>query len=170
MTVLKLCARRPIIVRVEGPLRVPVSEPCVEVRALVRRGERAIVVDLAEVSRIDAAGVEQPDQGVQYGGCRRRRAANRQRERVGPADPGPDRTLRPAERRGASRAAQRADANRTVFDPTRSGGLSPLSRPLAGGEPHGSRTSAISRLCGLRSRPMDGGFSSAAERKRGTHS
>jgi anti-anti-sigma factor len=58
MTVLKLCARRPILVRVEGPLRVPVSRALRrEVRALLQRGERAIVVDLAEVSRIDAAGV-----------------------------------------------------------------------------------------------------------------
>ena len=58
MTVLKLCARRPIIVRVEGPLRVPVSRALRrEVRALLQRGERAIVVDLAKVSRIDAAGV-----------------------------------------------------------------------------------------------------------------
>ena len=58
MTVLKLCSRRPIIVRVERPLRVPVSRALRrEVRALLRRGERAIVVDLAEVSRIDAAGV-----------------------------------------------------------------------------------------------------------------
>jgi anti-sigma B factor antagonist len=58
MTVLKLCSRRPIIVRVEGPLRVPVSRALRrEVRALLRRGERTIVVDLAEVSRIDAAGV-----------------------------------------------------------------------------------------------------------------
>ena len=58
MTVLRLCSRRPIIVRVEGPLRVPVSRALRrEVRALLRRGERAIVVDLAGVSRIDAAGV-----------------------------------------------------------------------------------------------------------------
>lgn len=58
MTVLKLCSRRPSIVHVEGPLRVPVSRALRrEVRALLRRGERAIVVDLAEVSRIDAAGV-----------------------------------------------------------------------------------------------------------------
>ncbi len=58
MTVLRLCSRRPIIVRVEGPLRVPVSRALRrEVRTLLRRGERAIVVDLAEVARIDAAGV-----------------------------------------------------------------------------------------------------------------
>jgi anti-sigma B factor antagonist len=58
MTVLKLCSRRPISVRVEGPLRVPVSRALRrEVRARLRRGERAIVVDLADVSRIDAAGV-----------------------------------------------------------------------------------------------------------------
>ena len=58
MTVLKLCSRRPIIVRVEGPLRVPVSRALRrDVRALLRCGARAIVVDLAEVSRIDAAGV-----------------------------------------------------------------------------------------------------------------
>jgi anti-sigma B factor antagonist len=57
MTVLKLCSKRPIIVRVEG-LRVPVSRALGrEVRALLRCGARAIVVDLAEVSRIDAAGV-----------------------------------------------------------------------------------------------------------------
>ena len=43
---------------VEGPLRVPVSRTLRrEVRALLRRGERAIVVDLADMSRIDAAGV-----------------------------------------------------------------------------------------------------------------
>jgi anti-anti-sigma factor len=58
MTVLKLCSRRPIIVRVEGPFRVPVSRALRrQVRALLRRGERAIVVDLAAMSRIDAAGV-----------------------------------------------------------------------------------------------------------------
>jgi anti-anti-sigma factor len=58
MTVLKLGSRRPIIVRVEAPLRVPVSRALRrEVRALLRGGERAIVVDLTGVSRIDAAGV-----------------------------------------------------------------------------------------------------------------
>ena len=58
MAVLKLCSRRPIVVRVEGSLRVPVSRALRrEVRALLRRGARAIVVDLAAVSRIDAAGV-----------------------------------------------------------------------------------------------------------------
>ena len=58
MKVLRLCSRRPIIVHVEGPLRLPVSRALRrEVRALLRRGERAIVVDLAGVSRIDAAGV-----------------------------------------------------------------------------------------------------------------
>jgi anti-anti-sigma factor len=45
-------------VRIDGPLRAPVNrELRHRVRALRRRGERTIVLDLARVSRIDAAGV-----------------------------------------------------------------------------------------------------------------
>lgn len=48
------------ILDVEGPLRVPVNARLRhDVRALLRRGERRILLNLARVSRIDAAGVGQ---------------------------------------------------------------------------------------------------------------
>jgi anti-anti-sigma factor len=56
--VLKLHRRSSRVVAVEGPLRVPVSRALRDnLRALLRRGERTITLDLAEVTRIDAAGV-----------------------------------------------------------------------------------------------------------------
>ena len=56
--VLKLHRRSSRVVAVEGPLRVPVNRALRDnVRALLRRGERTITLDLAEVTRIDAAGV-----------------------------------------------------------------------------------------------------------------
>jgi anti-anti-sigma factor len=52
------CSEEFCIVYVAGPLRVPIGrELRRSVRHLLRRGERAIVLDLAQVSRIDAAGV-----------------------------------------------------------------------------------------------------------------
>jgi anti-anti-sigma factor len=46
------------VVVVEGPLRVPETRWLRRrIRAHLRRGERTIVLDLARVSRIDAAGV-----------------------------------------------------------------------------------------------------------------
>jgi anti-anti-sigma factor len=43
---------------IEGPLRAPVHQHLRHrVRSLIRDGERAIIVDLARVSTIDAAGV-----------------------------------------------------------------------------------------------------------------
>ncbi len=46
------------VVRLEGHLRAPVGRAMtVRVRALVRCGERSILLDLARVSSIDAAGV-----------------------------------------------------------------------------------------------------------------
>jgi anti-anti-sigma factor len=51
-------ARDVHVIRVEGPLRVPVnSELRHEIRSLLDDGVRAIVLDLANVSDIDAAGV-----------------------------------------------------------------------------------------------------------------
>ena len=56
--VLKLCRKGFGIVPVEGPLRVPVSRALRDkVRAWLRQGQRVIVLDLAQVTRIDAAGV-----------------------------------------------------------------------------------------------------------------
>jgi anti-anti-sigma factor len=56
--VLKLCRNSSRIVAVEGPLRVPVNRALRhKVRGLLRQGERMIVLDLGEVTRIDAAGV-----------------------------------------------------------------------------------------------------------------
>lgn len=59
MTVfLKLCPKKVHTVHVEGPLRMPVSRSLRHnVRALLRRGERWIVLDLSAVARIDAAGM-----------------------------------------------------------------------------------------------------------------
>jgi anti-anti-sigma factor len=56
--VLKLRRNSPGIVSVEGPLRRPLSRALRHsVRAFLRGGERMIVLDLADVTRIDAAGV-----------------------------------------------------------------------------------------------------------------
>jgi anti-anti-sigma factor len=50
--------KRTRIVYVEDPLRIPVSRALRrDVRALLRHGERRIVLDLSAVSRIDAAGI-----------------------------------------------------------------------------------------------------------------
>jgi anti-anti-sigma factor len=55
---LKLCPKTVHIVRVEGGLRAPVSRVLRHnVRTLLLRGERRIVLDLSAVSKIDAAGV-----------------------------------------------------------------------------------------------------------------
>jgi anti-anti-sigma factor len=55
---LKLCPKRDHIVRVEGPLLTPVTRTLRHrIWALLRHGERRIVLDLSGVSRIDAAGV-----------------------------------------------------------------------------------------------------------------
>jgi anti-anti-sigma factor len=52
------CSQGSCTVHIEGALRVPVSRDLRRnVRTLLRRGERTIVVDLARVSRIDAAGI-----------------------------------------------------------------------------------------------------------------
>jgi anti-anti-sigma factor len=56
--VLKLCRTNSRAVSVQGPLRRPVSRKLRDsVRAFRRGGERVIVLDLADVTRIDAAGV-----------------------------------------------------------------------------------------------------------------
>jgi len=56
--VLKLHRKSSRIVAVKGPLRVPINREVRDnVRALLRQGERGIVLDLSEVTRIDAAGV-----------------------------------------------------------------------------------------------------------------
>jgi anti-anti-sigma factor len=50
----------PAILHVEGSLRVPLGEELrQDVRTLLCRGERSIVLDLGRVSAIDAAGVGQ---------------------------------------------------------------------------------------------------------------
>ncbi len=55
---LKLCPKTFHTVHVEGPLRTPVNQTLRHnVRGLLRRGERRIVLDLSAVSRIDAAGL-----------------------------------------------------------------------------------------------------------------
>lgn len=55
---LRLCPKTVHIVRVEGGLRAPVSRVLRHnVRTLLLRGERRILLDLSAVSRIDAAGV-----------------------------------------------------------------------------------------------------------------
>jgi anti-anti-sigma factor len=52
------CSQNACVIHVHGPLRVPVSRDLRhDVQSLLRRGERGIVLDLARVSRIDAAGV-----------------------------------------------------------------------------------------------------------------
>jgi anti-anti-sigma factor len=56
--VLGPCSEEFCIVYVAGYLRVPINHDLRRsVRSLLRRGERAIVLDLAQVRRIDAAGV-----------------------------------------------------------------------------------------------------------------
>ena len=56
--ILNSCRPNTYVLRVEGALRTPVTRVLRDnVRTLVRRGERRIVLDLAAVSRIDAAGV-----------------------------------------------------------------------------------------------------------------
>jgi len=56
--VLEMHRKSSRVVTVEGPLRVPVNRAVRDdVRTLLRRGERLIVLDLAAVTRIDAAGV-----------------------------------------------------------------------------------------------------------------
>ena len=56
--VLGPCPRSAFVVSIEDPLRFPVNrELRHKVRALLRRGERRLVLDLTRVSRIDAAGV-----------------------------------------------------------------------------------------------------------------
>lgn len=53
-----LCSKRNHIVYVNDPLRMPVNLTLRHtVCDLLRRGERRIVIDLAAVSRIDAAGI-----------------------------------------------------------------------------------------------------------------
>jgi anti-anti-sigma factor len=56
--VMSPCSPHVCILYLEGPLRLPLDEQLRHrVRALLGRGERTIVLDLARVSRIDAAGV-----------------------------------------------------------------------------------------------------------------
>lgn len=56
--ILPLPSRRDHIVHVKGPLHMPVSRTLRQsVDALLRRGQRRIVVDLSGVTGIDAAGV-----------------------------------------------------------------------------------------------------------------
>src|SRR5262245_3844387 len=56
--ILQLCSKRVHTVHVEGPLQMPLSRSLRHnVQALLRRGERRIVLDLSAVSRIDAAGI-----------------------------------------------------------------------------------------------------------------
>lgn len=56
--VLQLCPKRTHTVRVEGALQTPVSRVLRHnVRTLLLRGERRIVLDMSAVSGIDAAGV-----------------------------------------------------------------------------------------------------------------
>jgi anti-anti-sigma factor len=58
MTVIQDVLERISIVHVEGPLRTPVSPSLQqEVEARLFRGERTLVIDLAGVNDIDAAGV-----------------------------------------------------------------------------------------------------------------
>jgi anti-anti-sigma factor len=55
---LQLCPKTVHTVHVDGPLRTPVNQSLRHnVRGLLRRGERRIVLDLSAVSRIDAAGL-----------------------------------------------------------------------------------------------------------------
>lgn len=57
-TVLGPCLQESCVLPVGGPLRVPITRDLRHhVGALLRRGERGIVLDLARVSSIDAAGI-----------------------------------------------------------------------------------------------------------------
>jgi anti-anti-sigma factor len=48
----------PAVVEVEGPLRTPINPDLrLEVHALLRRGESNILLNLAGISELDAAGV-----------------------------------------------------------------------------------------------------------------
>jgi anti-anti-sigma factor len=52
------CSEHVSVVSIEGRLRVPVDRQLRHrIQALLRRGERCLVLDLAGVSRIDAAGI-----------------------------------------------------------------------------------------------------------------
>src|SRR5262245_8194019 len=56
--VLGPCSERFCVVHIDGPLLVPVNrELLTKVSALLRRGERGIMLDLSRGSRIDAGGV-----------------------------------------------------------------------------------------------------------------
>lgn len=56
--ILKLCSKKDHVVHVDDGLRMPVNRALRHtVCNLLRRGERRIVLDLAAVSRIDAAGI-----------------------------------------------------------------------------------------------------------------
>jgi anti-anti-sigma factor len=58
VAVLASPSRERVVVRVEGPLHVPcIGHLTQRVRTLIGRGERHIVLDLAGVSSIDAAGI-----------------------------------------------------------------------------------------------------------------
>ena len=56
--ILRSCPQRVHTVHVDGPLHMPVNRSLRHaVHALLRRGERRIVLDLSAVSSIDAAGI-----------------------------------------------------------------------------------------------------------------
>jgi anti-anti-sigma factor len=58
IAILNPCPKTRQILHVEDPLRLPLGRSLRHnVDALLRRGERRIVLDLSAVSRIDAAGV-----------------------------------------------------------------------------------------------------------------
>jgi anti-anti-sigma factor len=52
------CSESACVVYIRGPLRIPINRDLREtVRELLRQGKRRLVLDLTDVSRIDAAGV-----------------------------------------------------------------------------------------------------------------
>jgi len=52
------CSHGRCVLYLEGPLRIPLNEDLRQnVRTLLRRGERVIVLDLSGVPKIDAAGI-----------------------------------------------------------------------------------------------------------------
>jgi anti-anti-sigma factor len=52
------CCIEAHVVHIDGPLRIPMDRDVRhDVRTLLSRGERLIVLDLTRVSRIDAAGI-----------------------------------------------------------------------------------------------------------------
>jgi len=60
---------RAVVIHIEGPLRVPmIGHVRHKVAALLRRGERKILLNLAQVSDLDAAGVGELLQGIEQGG------------------------------------------------------------------------------------------------------